>query len=150
MKKLILILVLVILGANLALPADFSVKSYIDKKSIDAGEVLKLTLEINGFSQASPKITLPKFDGFVVISANTFNEISIVNNEVGSLAKMVYLLKPVKTGKLVIPEIKVKYKNKEYSAPAIEVEIKGTLPIIPQEPKNMPQTDSVAVEEVTL
>jgi hypothetical protein len=126
-KKLFLILVLGMLAANLAWAAEFSVKSEVDKNTMDASEVLKLTLEISGLDQGNPDIIIPELDGFIIISTNNFDEVSWVNNELKSLKKIFYFLKATKTGKLIIPEIKVKNKDEECSSSAIAVEVKGVI-----------------------
>jgi hypothetical protein len=126
-KKLFLTLVFVMMGLDIVLAANLSIKSTVDKKVMDASEVLKLTLEITGLGQSSPDITIPPLDGFIIISTNTFNEITWEHNELKSLAKIFYFLKAKKTGKLIIPEIKVKNKDEECSSVAIEVEVRGTV-----------------------
>ncbi len=110
---------------------DFYVKSKVDKKTIDINEILKLIVEIQGSFQRTPDIIIPKLDNFEIISTSTMSNFSFDGKTIKNSLDLIYFLRPIKNGKLVIPEIKVKYNNKNYITAPIEIEVTGRLPKMP-------------------
>jgi len=120
----------IVLGDSLE---EILVKAEVNKTVINKDDLLRLNLQITGNFKIQPEIIMPKLDGFKVVSTSQASEFSLSNNKFSNLTSLTYFLVPAKTGELLIPEIKVKYKNKEYSTQPIKITVEGGVKESPTE-----------------
>ena len=123
------ILILCILSFSLQLLAnEIEFDSYVERTTIGMMDRLQLTLEISG-SDAN-KITapkLPKIDNFKNLgyTQSSSSSYSFSNGRAVSTItkKYIYSLKPLKTGKFMIPSLQISYKGKVYTTQPITIKV---------------------------
>lgn len=110
---------------NLVLTA-LDVTAYINKNKIGIQDILKYTIEINGDdANEVDKPQLPRFNHFRNLgsSSSSSSSYSIINGKMQSnfTQKYTFSLSPQKTGNMILPAVKFKFKGKEYSTQPIRV-----------------------------
>lgn len=144
-NKLIWLAILFILSYATAASADTSLKAEVDKLSLTTDEDLTYKLVITSSAKKIPQPKLPKFEGFVVLSNAHTSQISISSGTQKTLVVYVFILAPVKTGKLKIEPSQIEIKGKSYSSDAFEIEVgpgKTKPQVKPQQKPPLPKRES--------
>jgi len=116
--------------------AEAQIKAEVDKKVMSSDELLsyKITIDAQGLKLPAPII--PKFEGFNVVSTAQSNSISFSAGNMSNVISYVYVLAPVKTGKIKIEPAQAKIGEKNFSTESFEIEVRqGKAPLIKPTPK---------------
>jgi hypothetical protein len=113
---------------------DFSFTASVDRVRLGVDEELELTVSVSGTgirNVGEPEI--PNLSDFEVLGRSTSqsSQFSIVNGRMTSRKTIdyLYVLRPAKTGALVIPSARVQFKGRNYMTEPIRVEVtKGSVP----------------------
>jgi hypothetical protein len=100
------------------------VEAEIDKTKIATDESItyKFTITVDSKDKVL-KPTFPKFEGFSILSQAQSSTVSFGNKGTQSMLLYVFILAPLKTGKLEIEPGKVKIEGKEYLSDGFQVEV---------------------------
>ena len=117
-----IIIILALLLPSLPLADELTISSKVDKTRLSMNETVKYTLEVKG--DRSVDVPRPNFKNFEIRSGpSQSSQIQIINGEMSAQKNISWWLTPLKTGKVVIPPIKVRYKGKTYSSNQINLNI---------------------------
>lgn len=117
-----IIIILALLLPSLPLADELTISSKVDKTRLSMNETVKYTLEVKG--ARSVDVPRPNFKNFEIRSGpSQSSQIQIINGEMSAQKNISWWLTPLKTGKVVIPPIKVRYKGKTYSSNQINLNI---------------------------
>lgn len=140
---------LVIFIPSIALAQDVTFRATVDKDKITLDDQIELTLTVTG-SQNVGAPELPELDGFSVVSSGSSSQFSFINGKMSVSKNFVYILMPLKEGKLTIPPATIEVGGKTLKTEPIEIEIiKGVQapptapatkppPVTPQAPPTTP------------
>lgn len=151
-NKLIWWVILFVLSYATAASADASLKAEVDKLSLTTDEDLTYKLVITSSAKRIPQPKLPKFEGFVALSNARTSQISISSGTQKTLVVYVFILAPVKIGKLKIEPSQIEIAGKSYSSDAFEIEVKRGKPkpkpkAEPEQKPPMPEETQPETEE---
>ena len=105
MKKLVMILTVLLWTYGTATAAELNVR--VNRSEIPEGETFMLTLELNGgTTNATPDLNMLNED-FTTYSVSNAYRTNIINGQMSQTRQWNLVLMPNKTGKLVIPAIKI-------------------------------------------
>jgi hypothetical protein len=102
-----------------------SVEARVDRTSISRHESVVLTVKITGDDGA---VDVSAIEDFKVISSGSSSSVSIVNGAMTRESSNNYLLTPVKTGSLMIPELSVEVDGEVHKTQPISVQVSETPP----------------------
>jgi len=118
-------LILLLLLGTLA-AVDVEVEAFVDKNKIGLDDYLQLTFQISGDKASS--VQAPNVSGIADFkvqgqSSSSNSSTRIVNGKMTRETKKNYLftMRPKRKGKLTIPSLTVKFKNKRYSSSPITI-----------------------------
>jgi len=111
-----------VLQTGLLMAQDVSFDASVNRKQVELGSVIMLTLSIGGDVQAAP-IDLPLMDGFQTRYVGPSSHISIHGSQVTRRHTFMYNLYPQKTGTLTIPSIKTVLNGQTYQTKPIEITV---------------------------
>ena len=107
--------------------AEVSVKAEIDKLKLSRDEVATYKVIIVSSEKEGPKLELPKFEAFKVVSQAQSSTFSFRGGKSVKQLVFIYILAPQQTGKLKIAPAVVKLKSETYPTAAFEVEVTPSL-----------------------
>ena len=123
--KLIRFAILAVLSLVLvytSLAEDISVSASIDKRIASVGDVVILTIFVQG-SQAVSNPALPGIDGFQTGYLGPIRRTSIINSRSSVSIAHRYTLLAERTGQFTIPSVEVKYKGKTYRTNPVSIRV---------------------------
>jgi hypothetical protein len=137
--RLILVYLFIIISfvGSVAFADEISFSAHVDSDSVEINSALALSLVFTG-AQDIPAPELGEIDGFRWKYLGPSTRISIVNGRKSSSITHNYTLIPLKTGKLQIPQISVKYRGKTYKSDMINIEVLSSAPDYRDEDKTGP------------
>ena len=102
----------------------------ISKTSISLDENITFEITLKGINNTShPKLILPELkNNFSILSSNESTFLSIVNGKASRTKSYKYILRPFKTGKIILNPTKVTYNKKTYTSEPISIIIKENEP----------------------
>lgn len=103
--------------------AETSIKSEVDKLKINSAETLTYKLTISSSEKQIPKATIPKFNGFKVISQAQSSNMSFTKGKITTGLVYVFILAPTNIGKFKIEPSTIKVKGQAFSSDAFEIEV---------------------------
>jgi hypothetical protein len=115
-------LVLPLVLACISLAEDISVSASVDRKIVSVGNVITLTIHIQG-TQSRHAPDLPNIDGFQSLYLGPSTQISIVNGQSSVSVAHRYSLLAMKTGQFTIPSMAVEYEGRTYRTDPIRVQV---------------------------
>lgn len=118
MKKIGILISLILLSVSMSFAA---VSASINRTNIENGETIDLILHLEDFN-TQPNLNILDKD-FTVYNTSTSSKVSSVNGKSTAQYEMIVTIMPNKTGKLIIPAIKV---GNEYTKP-IDIEVEKAL-----------------------
>jgi len=105
-------------------PADFDIKSCVDKNKVSLNDTLRFTLDVSGDTKITPDIKSPDFkQNFHVVSSGQSQRISLGGDQSSIVMRYEFILQPKETGRFTIGEVQVKIKGKVYKTEPIEIEV---------------------------
>ncbi|MBN2461581.1 MAG: protein BatD [Candidatus Cloacimonetes bacterium] len=149
-SKFFLFLTLLITGSFLN--AAVNIDAYVDKNRVGIQDNLRLTIEISGENLkdiATPRITSITDFRNLGSSSSTSESVSIINGKIErtKTISFTYTLKPLKTGKFLIPPLTISYENKNYSTKPISIiVVPGTTEKLPPPSLNNRQQQETTTE----
>ncbi|HIE35777.1 MAG TPA: hypothetical protein EYP89_00875 [Candidatus Omnitrophica bacterium] len=108
----------------LKLNAQIIIEAKVDKDKVETGEIFTYTVKIKGEFE-DPKIVLPKFKNFKIISQNQTKSYSFKEGRIEVEFDLVYELIASKPGVFKIEEVIVKDKGKRYKSNSIIIQVEG-------------------------
>ena len=139
--KSIFLLVLFFLSAVLPSFADTAIKAEVNKTSISTDDTVTYKLQITTSEKSLPSPTLPKFEGFQVITQAQSSDISWGKPQMKAAAVFEFVLAPAEAGKFKIEPSTLKVMGKTYSTESFEIEVTQGKQR-PQIPQEKPQPES--------
>ena len=118
MKKRGILISLILFSVSMSFAA---VSASINRTNIENGETIDLILHLEDFN-TQPNLNILDKD-FTVYNTSTSSKVSSVNGKSTAQYEMIVTIMPNKTGKLIIPAIKV---GNEYTKP-IDIEVEKAL-----------------------
>ena len=112
-----------------AYTADVSFQAYVDKNKIGTTDRLKLIVSVSGSKLGSlPDPVLPTLNNFTVSAPVRSSSSSYQFSTGGSLVseqklEFTYILRPLRSGRLVIGPVKMKVKAVEYESRPIQIQV---------------------------
>jgi hypothetical protein len=111
--------------------AEMSVQLHVETRDVYQGESFLVQIEVNGSDRAEPP-EFPDIDGFSVEyvggSNNSSQSITIINGKVERVVRKGYVFNyrftPLKTGRLVIPSIRVEVEGKKFTTSSVTVAVR--------------------------
>ena len=144
-NKFILGLLFVFLAASQVF-AQTALKAEVDKKEITTDELLTYKLILSTSEKRVSLPSLPKFNGFIVISQAESSTVSFLKNGARTILVYAFILAPKEPGKFTIEPGTLKLKNSLISSESFEIEVKpGKLKPQPQPEEKLP-TDKPRIE----
>ena len=130
--------------------ADSSIKAEVDKTAITTDDTITYKLTIISSEKKIPEPKFPSFEGFMALSQAQTSEISISKDANKTFVVYVFIIAPIKTGKLKISPAQILIAKKQLSSESFDIEVKqGKKQIQPkseQEP-NLPQEEPQGSEQ---
>lgn len=125
-KKLLLFMLLCF--AALQAQANISLKSSVNKQTLHISDTLLYTLRITSDKKQNiPAPAAPEVEGLRLInqSSSTESRVSIVNMkyEQSMVYNYLFYYKPTRTGRITIPQSKIKINNSVYQSQAITIQV---------------------------
>ncbi|HNY13389.1 MAG TPA: BatD family protein, partial [Candidatus Wallbacteria bacterium] len=108
---------------------EYRIKASTDRKSASVGDKIILTVTVSSNASISVQPSAPELKDFDVIGTSSSNRISIVNGAQAVEMSNIYVVRPLKAGKLVIGEFSLNYndsKNISRSVKTIPITIEVT------------------------
>ncbi|MEM1230684.1 MAG: BatD family protein [Pseudomonadota bacterium] len=96
---------LLILLATLAIPAGAELRTFVDPRTLDETETLRLTLRLEGTRTAAAPDLTPLEDAFEVLGSNSSSQYRSRNGRVQAWVEYQISLRPRRTGTLTIPTL---------------------------------------------
>jgi len=124
MSKFALSLVLVFFVFSALAEVQSPVTTAVNKTRVKTGEKFSFTVTISG-SFADPKIELPEFAPFKVVSRNQSRQYQIRGGKAEMKSMIQYRLVCLEPGNFVLGRVRVKDKEKEYFSQEIKIEVYG-------------------------
>lgn len=130
--SLLLVTAPVAAGAAAGEPApaeapQITVSSQVDKVRVAADEPLTFSVTIAGPLATLPRVTVPSFEGFQVISTGQSQSMSLHGGAPQLAITLEYLLVPAEAGKHTLGPVVVEHEGQTYQAAPIEVEVTPTV-----------------------
>jgi hypothetical protein len=155
MKNILLVCTLLVFVFLAAALAQTEIKAEVDKTTLSTDETLTYKIVVTSSEKVLPQPKVPGFEGFKVVSQAQSSTISFVRGGAKSILVYAFILAPKDKGKFRITPSSIKVKDKQYSSPAFEIEVKPgkekTEPPSIEEPPLMPQLpDRIEEPRVTL
>ncbi|HLD82492.1 MAG TPA: BatD family protein [Candidatus Omnitrophota bacterium] len=123
-----------------------SIKAGVNKKALTTDDTLTYKITITSSERDALKPSLPKFEGFNILSQAQSSSISFAKNERKTTSAFIYVLSPKETGALKIEPASVKVGGQTHSSEPFEIEVtQGKLKPLPQ--NNLPEAE---VPQITL
>lgn len=107
---------------------DPSFKVELSKDKVEAAEAFEYKINIEIESQEYPKVLLPEFKDFKVISQSTSQSRSYKAGKAVLSIQLYYILVGLKEGKFTLPAASLEYREKTLTSPSRQVEVQGSLP----------------------
>ncbi|MDD5432640.1 MAG: BatD family protein [Candidatus Omnitrophica bacterium] len=140
----------------LVLPAfaETSIKAEVDKRSLTTDELLTYKISIVSSEKKLPPLTLPKLEGFEIVSSAQSTTMSYAK-EVHTFIAITVILVPTATGKIKILPSSIVVHGKTYSTESFEIEVLPgkTKPAVPKKEKSdfpLPSEQGSEKPKVTL
>lgn len=124
MKRIILIAIFIILGASL-LFAETNIKAEVDKTKIASNETITYKFIIASTEKKIPQPTLPKFDGFRVLSNLQSSQVSVSKGVMKAAIVYIRILAPQQPGKLKIGPGQIKIAGKTIASDSFDIEVRA-------------------------
>lgn len=123
MKKIIILAAIFIFLFETSTFAHTTIEAAIDKTSLTTDDVLTYKITITSCEKKLPKLSLPKFEGFNVISQTQSSSISFVENGIKTILVYAFTLVPYGIGQFKIGPCTINIKNKIYSTRAFDITV---------------------------
>lgn len=123
MKKAALITIFTWLTFCALAFAETGVKSEVDKMSLSADKFLTYTITVTSTEKLSPKLQLPDFKGFTVVSQGQSSSMSLSTGSVENSIVYAFVLAPQKEGVFTIQPAKVTVGDQEYATDSFEIQV---------------------------
>lgn len=104
--------------------AETTLEVKISKDKVETGEVFTYTVKVKG-NFISPKLTLPDFKNFIIISQNQGENYSLEGNTATVEYLLTYSLMAARPGVFTIKGVILKEKNKQTQTEPLSVEVIG-------------------------
>ncbi|MCP4747645.1 MAG: protein BatD [Desulfobacteraceae bacterium] len=112
------IIIAVILTAS-GVSAKITVDAQVDRTRIQSGESLELSVTIEN---SNGQVDISSIKDFKVVSQTSHSTINFINGQTSQKIIYVYTLEPlIKSGKAIIPRLRVKSNGKTYQSEPIEI-----------------------------
>ncbi|MFH1287853.1 MAG: BatD family protein, partial [bacterium] len=102
---------------------DIFISASVDNNKVTLGELVVLTININGNVRSIPEPNLPQLKDFDVYSSGRSQNVSIINGKMSASTNFSYVLAPKKEGDFVIGPVEVSFKKKVYKTEPITIEV---------------------------
>jgi hypothetical protein len=120
-----LALVILLLFSTRCFPDDKVVmEAKVDKNKVETGEIFTYTLKIEG-DFSSPKLALPDFRDFKIVSQNQTKSYSFKDNKARLQFNLIYHLVVAHPGTFTIKEAILEDKERKFKSNSIVVEVSG-------------------------
>jgi hypothetical protein len=96
----------------------------VDKNKVETGEIFTYTLKIEG-DFSSPKLALPDFRDFKIVSQNQTKSYSFKDNKARLQFNLIYHLVVAHPGTFTIKEAILEDKERKFKSNSIVVEVSG-------------------------
>lgn len=103
--------------------AETTIEAKVDKVNLTTDEALTYQIIITSSDQKLPKIKIPDFKGFAVISQSESSRLSFFKDGSKTILAYTFILVPTDIGKFTIEPSVMKRKAKTYSTQAFEIEV---------------------------
>ena len=100
-----------------------TVSSQVDKTQVAAGEPITFSVTIAGPLATEPKVTLPSFEGFRVVSTGQSQSVRWQGGVQQRSVTLQYLLLPAEAGKYTLGPVVVEHDGQTYKTTPIAVEV---------------------------
>jgi hypothetical protein len=97
-------LLLILLAAAAALPANATVRAWLDNVQVAPGDTVQLTLAHDGQTDSRPDLAPLKKD-FDIVGSSTSSSLQIINGKVSSTVQLELSLSPKHAGHLTVPSV---------------------------------------------
>ncbi|MBP7088884.1 MAG: BatD family protein [Candidatus Omnitrophica bacterium] len=124
MYKLTKIITLLLFTLVWGAAYDSPIIAKVNKNTVKTGEIFQCEIIIKG-EFISPKLNLPKFENFKIVSQIQSKSYSFRGNETETEIKFTYLIYAKKPGLFKIEPAIIKDGNKEYRSDEIAIEVNG-------------------------
>lgn len=148
MKKVTIIALMFVLVFFGTLFAQGSIKSEVDKTKISTNETVTYKITISS-KEGVPKLKLPSFEGFDVVSSAQSSSISFGQKNAESRITYVLVLAPNKTGKIHIEPSSISVQGKDYASDSFDIEVTGSSLPTPEDNIPLPEDGSSNQEDQT-
>ena len=127
MKKITLLITFIAVLISTAY-GDISVEAYVDKTTVGTADQIRFTIEISGADASKVgQPELPEIKGLrnLGVSTSSSSSYSVINGKITSSVtkSYIYTLHPTNTGKVLIPPITIKSKNKSVTTSPINITV---------------------------
>lgn len=116
-------LLLVLLVSGLALAQDAELTAELDTNRIELGQTARLTVNITGGTVGFTEPQLPKIDDAAVRLISQSTSVVQSNLRVVGSQQFVYLVEPLRTGRLVIEPIYARIEGRRYETEPLTLEV---------------------------
>ncbi len=143
MLKIVKLFIFVFLVHNLCFAQSapkFTVK--VSKDRVKAGEVFEYKIRAGIESKQSPKLTLPEFKHFKVISQGIVRNYSYEKRGIIITVVLDYTLTALEEGEFNLPQAGINYKREAFKSPVQKITVSGKAPGFDREnrKKGIPQS----------
>ncbi len=105
--------------------ADVQVSANFNKRVVQVGEEIQLTIRITGAMGNIQAPRLPGFQGFDTFYTGRSSHITFINGQSSSSVEFSYVLVPKQAGRFRLDPIEVNVANNRFMTTAVEIEVQG-------------------------
>jgi len=111
------------------LAAAGNITTELSKKTAAVGEVVTLTVSIEGAGLGIEMPSIPLIDGLTISFTGTSRVFRYINGEVFNGVTLTYSITPLKEGRYSIPSLRFKYEQEAYSTEELNLSVFGKVPV---------------------
>lgn len=125
MKRYLLFFMITALILFFASPvlAEIEMKAQVDKNKLTTDELLTYKLIITSDEKNIPRLQLPKFEGFNVISQAQSSTISFAKSNIKKIIVFAFILRPKEVGEFKIEPTQINFEGKTYKTEVFKIKI---------------------------
>jgi len=123
MRKITILVTIFLLAITANLFAQDSIKAQVSKTSLSVNDFFVYTINAVVFGSGESYLQLPKFTGFVIISAKESTKMTFEKNQIKRIFYREVVLSPKNPGKLKIDPTCIKTENPTLSSESFEIEV---------------------------
>ena len=122
-------LFLFLFAAPLLCASGVQVSANFDKRSVQVGEEIQMTILINGARGNIQAPRLPAFRGFDTFYTGRSSHITFINGQSSSSVEFSYVLVPKQAGRFRLDPIEVSVENSRFVTNPVEIEVQAGSPV---------------------